>query len=100
LADIQTARENFYLKKLGGHSSLISAFLSSAHGAGEVRQYAVVSGHESKPILFSPLLFVQQSRRYLGQLVLGSGPGDIVIDSTFDWDSVVQFMAAYEGADF
>jgi hypothetical protein len=35
--------------------------------------------------------------------VLGSGPGDIVIDfidSGFDRDSVLQFISACEGADF
>jgi hypothetical protein len=32
--------------------------------------------------------------------VLGSGPGDIAIDSGLNRDSVVQFMAACEGADF
>jgi hypothetical protein len=32
--------------------------------------------------------------------VLGSGPTDIVIDSAFDRDAVVQFIAACEGADF
>jgi hypothetical protein len=31
---------------------------------------------------------------------LGSGPGDIVIDSGFDRNSVIQFISACEGADF
>jgi hypothetical protein len=39
-------------------------------------------------------------RRYLEELLLGSGPSDIVIDSTFDRDSVVQFIAACQGDDF
>jgi hypothetical protein len=45
-------------------------------------------------------LLARKSRRYLEDLVLGSGPGDIVIDSTFDRDSVIQFISACEGADF
>jgi hypothetical protein len=42
----------------------------------------------------------RKSRRYLEELVLGSGPVDIVIDSAFNWDSVLQFISACEGADF
>jgi hypothetical protein len=45
-------------------------------------------------------LFAAKSRRYLEGLVLGSGPIDIVIHSPFDRDSVVEFIAASEGADF
>jgi hypothetical protein len=68
--------------------------------AKAIRQCATISGHEREPIPFSPLLFARRSRRYLEELVLGSGASDIVIDSTFDRDSVVQFIAACEGADF
>jgi hypothetical protein len=73
---------------------------SSSRRAQAIRQWAVISGHESEPVPFSPLLLARKSRRYLEELVLGSGPGDIVIDSAFDRDSVVQFISACEGADF
>jgi hypothetical protein len=73
---------------------------SSSRRAQTIRQWAVISGHEGEPIPFSPLLLARKSRRYLEELVLGSGPGDIVIDSTFDRDSVVQLISACEGADF
>jgi hypothetical protein len=36
----------------------------------------------------------------LEELVPGSGPGDIVINSAFDRDSVIQFISACEGAEF
>jgi hypothetical protein len=90
------------LKKLCGHSAPMSASWSSSSSlrAQAIRQWAVISGHESEPIPFSPLLLARKSRRYLEELVLGSGPGDIVIDSTFDRDSVLQFISACEGADF
>jgi hypothetical protein len=68
--------------------------------AAAIRQCAIIEGHKGEPIQFSPLLFAQRSRRYLEQLVLGSGPIDVVIDSTFQRDSVVQFIAACEGNDF
>jgi hypothetical protein len=45
-------------------------------------------------------VLARKSRRYLEELVLGSGPGDIVIDSGFDRDSVIQFISACQGADF
>jgi hypothetical protein len=45
-------------------------------------------------------LFARKSRRYLEELVLGSGASDIGIDSTFDRDSVIQFITACEGAEF
>jgi hypothetical protein len=45
-------------------------------------------------------LLARKSRKYREELVLGSGPGDIVIDSTFDRDSVLQFFSACEGANF
>jgi hypothetical protein len=45
-------------------------------------------------------LLACKSRRYLEELVLGSGPGTIVIGSAFDRDSVLQFISACEGADF
>jgi hypothetical protein len=73
---------------------------SSSRRAQAIRQRAVISGHESEPIPFSPLLFARKSRRSLDELVLGSGPGDIVIDSPFNRDSVLQFISACEGADF
>jgi hypothetical protein len=75
-------------------------FSSSSRRAQAVRQCAFISGQKSEPIPFSPLLFARQSMRYLEELVLGSGPSDIVIDSTFGRDSVVQFIAACEGANF
>jgi hypothetical protein len=68
--------------------------------ARAIRQCAIVSGHESEAIPFSPLLFASQCRRYLEELVLGSGPSDIAIDSAFQRDSVVQFVAACQGDDF
>jgi hypothetical protein len=37
---------------------------------------------------------------YLEQLVLGSGPGAIVIDSAFDRDSVSPSISACHGDDF
>jgi hypothetical protein len=45
-------------------------------------------------------LFARKFRRYLEELVLDSDLSDIVINSTFDRDSVVAFTAACEGADF
>jgi hypothetical protein len=45
-------------------------------------------------------LLARKSRRNLEELVLGSGPGDIVIDSAFDRESVVQFFSACEGVEF
>jgi hypothetical protein len=45
-------------------------------------------------------LLARKSRRYLEELVLGSGSRGIVIDSTFDWDSVLRFVSACEGAGF
>jgi hypothetical protein len=45
-------------------------------------------------------MLAPKCRRYLEELLLGSGPSDIVIDSTFDRDSVVQFIAACQGDDF
>jgi hypothetical protein len=74
--------------------------MSSSRRAQTIRQWAVISGQESEQIPFSPLLLARRSRRYLEELVLGSGPGDIVIDSTFDRDSVIQFISTCEGADF
>jgi hypothetical protein len=62
----------------------MSAPSSSSRRAQAIRQRAIISGHESEPIPFSPLLLAHKSRRYLDELVLGTGPGDIVIDSTFD----------------
>jgi hypothetical protein len=41
-----------------------------------------------------------KSRRYLEELVLGSGSSDIVIESTLDRDSLVALIAACQGADF
>jgi hypothetical protein len=73
---------------------------SFSRRAKAMQQCVIISGHESEPIPFSPLLFAQKSRRYLEELVLGSGPSAIVIESTFDRDSVVQFIAACEAADF
>jgi hypothetical protein len=73
---------------------------SSPRRAQAIRQWAVISGHESEPIPFSPLLLARRSRRYLEELVLGSGPSDLVIDSTLDQDSVIHFISACEGADF
>jgi hypothetical protein len=49
---------------------------------------------------FSPLLFASKCRRYLEELVLGRGPSDILLDSAFQRDSVVQFIAACQGDDF
>jgi hypothetical protein len=43
-------------------------------------------------------LFARKSRRSLEELVLGSGPSDIVIDSTVDRDSVFQFVLACHGS--
>jgi hypothetical protein len=73
---------------------------SSSRRAQAIRQWAVISGHESEPIPFSPLFLARESCKYLEELVLGSGPGDIVIGSMFDRDSVLQFISACEGADF
>jgi hypothetical protein len=101
---------NSVLKMFYGHSapmsssssssSSLSSSSSSSRRAQAIHQWAIISGHESEPIPFSPLLLARRSRRYLEELVLGSGPGDIVIDSAFDRDSVVQFISACEGADF
>jgi hypothetical protein len=63
-------------------------------------QFAIVAGHESEPIPFSPMAFAVRARRYLERLVLGSASHDILIDSSFDRDSVVQFVAACQGCDF
>jgi hypothetical protein len=74
---------------------------SVAPGRAQVaQQCAVITGHEGKSIQFSPLLFARKSCRYLDEFVLDSNPSDFVIDSTFDRDSVVAFIAACEGADF
>jgi hypothetical protein len=81
-------------------SSSLSASVSDSRRAAAIRQYAIIEGHEDKPVEFSPLLFAQRSRRYLEQLVLGSGPIDIVINVAVGRDSVVQFIAACEGEDF
>jgi hypothetical protein len=78
----------------------LSSFSFSLRKAETIRRHAVISGHESEPILFSPLLFAATCRRYLEELVLGSGPNDIIIDSTFDRDSVIQFISACQGDDF
>jgi hypothetical protein len=73
----------------------MSSFSSAWSGQAQtIRKYAIISGHESDPIPFSPLLFAKKSHRYLEQLVLGSGPSDIVIDSSFDRDSVILFIFA------
>jgi hypothetical protein len=87
----------FRIKKFCGHSRPMSTFSRRTQA---VRQCATIIGHEGEPIPFSPLLFAAKSRRYLEELVLGSGPSDIIIDSTFDRDSVVGFIAACEGTNF
>jgi IS1 family transposase len=68
--------------------------------AQAIRQYAIVAGQEDRPIPFSALLFAAKSRRYLAELVVGSGSSDIVIDSVFDRDSVIRFICACQGGDF
>jgi hypothetical protein len=64
------------------------------------RAQAIIAGREDEPIPFSALALARRSERYLEELVLGSGPNDIVVDSAFDRDSVVQFIAAFQGNDF
>jgi hypothetical protein len=90
------------LKNFYGHSAPMSASSSwsSPRRAKAVRQWAVISGDESKPIPCCALLLACKSRRYIEELVLSSGPGDIVIDSAFDRDSVLQFISACDGAEF
>jgi hypothetical protein len=88
------------LKKLNGHSKSMSSASRLSGRAEAVRQCAIISGHESEPIPFSRLLFAELCRRYLAELVLGSGPGDIVMGSAFQRDSVIQFIAACQVADF
>jgi hypothetical protein len=78
----------------------MSASSPSSRRAQAVRQCTIVSGHESEPIQFSPLLFAAKSRRYMEEFVLGSRPSDIVIESILDQDKVVAFIAACQGADF
>jgi hypothetical protein len=78
----------------------MSGSSSSSRRAQAIRQWAVISGHESEPIPFSSLLVARKSRRCLEELVPCSGPGDIVIDAAFDRDSVIQFISACEGAEF
>jgi hypothetical protein len=68
------------------------------HRAQAIRQNAIIEGHEREPIPFAPVLFARKSRRYLEQLVLGAGSSDIIIDSTFDRDSVVQFICLCQGS--
>jgi hypothetical protein len=104
-AQIRKCRTNcndthFIFKKLCGHSRPMSVSSSSSRRAQAIQQCAIISGHESEPILFSPLLFAAKSRRYLEDLVLGSGLSGIVINSKFDRDSVVGFIAACEDTDF
>jgi hypothetical protein len=45
-------------------------------------------------------MFAPKCRQHLGELLVESGPSDIVVDSTFDRDSVVRFIAACQGDDF
>jgi hypothetical protein len=96
----RTVGEPFAVKKSSGQSGQISSSSSSSRRAEALRQHAIIFGHESEPIPFSPLLFAPKCGRYLKELLMGSGPSDIVIDSTFDRGSAVQFIAACEGADF
>jgi hypothetical protein len=56
----------------------------------------VISGQEGEPSPFSPFLIAPKCRRYLEELLLGSGLNTITIDSTFDRDSV----AASQGDNF
>jgi hypothetical protein len=93
-------RYEFCSQKFCGHSTPMSASSSSSRRAQAIRQCAIISGHESELILFSPLLFAAKSRKYLEDLVLGSGPSGIIIDSAFDRDSGVGFIAACEGTNF
>jgi hypothetical protein len=74
--------------------------MSSSRRAQAIRQRAIISGHESEPIPFSLLVLARKSRRYLEELVLGSGPGGIVIDPTFDPNPVLQFISACQRPDF
>jgi hypothetical protein len=78
--------------------SALSPSTSSRLGKA-TRQNAMISGHVSDPIHLSPLTCIQTPRRYLEELVLGSGPSDIVIDSMSNRDSVTQLMAACQGGD-
>jgi hypothetical protein len=57
-----------------------------------------MKGRESEPIPFSLLQFTKKSRRYLQEVALGSGRGDIVIDSWFGRDSVLQFISTVQGS--
>jgi hypothetical protein len=78
----------------------MAAPLSLWRRAQVIRQGAIITGHEAESIPFSSFLLARKPRRYLEELVLGSSPSDIVINSAFDRNSVVEFIAAYEGADF
>jgi hypothetical protein len=78
----------------------VSSSSSSSRRAQAIRRWVAISGNESEPIPSSPLLLARKSRRYLEELLLGSGHGDIVIDSGFNGDSIIRFISACEGADF
>jgi hypothetical protein len=78
----------------------ISTFSSSSRKAQATRQRAIIAGNEAQPIQISPILSARTSQRYLGELVLGSGTNDIVIDSGFDQDSVFEFICVCEVDDF
>jgi hypothetical protein len=86
------------LKKFNDQIEPMSS--SSSRRAQALRQHAVISGQENEPIPFSPFLIASKCQRYLEELLLGSDLRDIIIDSTFDRDSVVQFVAACQGKDF
>jgi hypothetical protein len=92
--------ELFSVKWFSGQVGRMASSSSPSRRAEALRQQAIIFGHESEPIMFSLLLFAPKCRRYLEELLVGSGPGDIVIDSTLDRDSVTQFIAACDGAEF
>jgi hypothetical protein len=65
-----------------------------------IRQCVIFSGHASEAIPVSLAIFTARSLTYLVELALGSDLWDIIVDSTFETDSVIQFMAACDSTDF